>query len=71
MQEKYAQIFTVHRLDRDTSGVIVFAKNEETHKHLSRQFEERPKVSFYCLVLKKVGLCIFQPAVFYHLRSLL
>ena len=36
--EKYGTIFTVHRLDRDTSGLIVFAKTEEAHKHLSLQF---------------------------------
>ena len=30
--EKYGSIFTVHRLDKDTSGLIVFAKNETTHK---------------------------------------
>ena len=41
LQEKYEQIFTVHRLDRDTSGLIVFAKDEATHKLLSQQFEER------------------------------
>lgn len=45
--EKYGQIFTVHRLDRDTSGVIVFAKNEASHKHLSAQFEERNTVKIY------------------------
>ena len=31
----------VHRLDRDTSGVIVVAKNDESHLKLSRQFEQR------------------------------
>lgn len=31
----------VHRLDRDTSGVIVVAKNDEAHLKLSRQFEQR------------------------------
>ena len=31
----------VHRLDRDTTGVIVFAKDEETHWRLGRQFEIR------------------------------
>ncbi|MBE7172252.1 MAG: RluA family pseudouridine synthase [Williamsia sp.] len=41
LQERYGEIFTVHRLDRDTSGVIIFARNEATHKHLSRQFENR------------------------------
>ncbi|MBL7743018.1 MAG: RluA family pseudouridine synthase [Chitinophagaceae bacterium] len=47
LQDKYGEIFTVHRLDRDTSGLIVFAKNEETHKHLSRQFEERQTEKIY------------------------
>lgn len=56
LQEKYGQIFTVHRLDRDTSGIIVFAKNEATHKHLSRQFEERQTEKIY------VGLVIGSPA---------
>ena len=32
LKEKYGNIFTVHRLDKDTSGLIVFAKNETTHK---------------------------------------
>ncbi|MBM3415727.1 MAG: RluA family pseudouridine synthase [Bacteroidetes bacterium] len=41
LREKYNDIYTVHRLDRDTSGLIVFAKNEAAHKHLSLQFEAR------------------------------
>lgn len=31
----------VHRLDRDTSGVIVIAKNNQVHHRLSAQFERR------------------------------
>src|SRR5439155_27341859 len=31
----------VHRLDRDTSGVILVAKEEQTHRELSAQFESR------------------------------
>jgi 23S rRNA pseudouridine1911/1915/1917 synthase len=31
----------VHRLDRDTSGVLVVAKDNTVHGHLSKQFEER------------------------------
>src|SRR5262249_19023761 len=31
----------VHRLDRDTSGVILVAKDEFTHRDLSMQFEQR------------------------------
>lgn len=45
--EKYGSIFTVHRLDRDTSGLIIFAKTEEAHKHLSQQFEERQTEKIY------------------------
>lgn len=33
-------IWVVHRLDRGTSGVICFAKNEETHKYLSKLFQD-------------------------------
>ncbi len=31
----------VHRLDRDTSGVLILAKNQEAHKHLKQQFKDR------------------------------
>lgn len=35
------KIFVVHRLDLDASGVLVFAKDAETHRLLSIEFEER------------------------------
>jgi 23S rRNA pseudouridine1911/1915/1917 synthase len=41
LNQKYGKIFIVHRLDRDTSGLILFAKNEVTHKYLSQLFEQR------------------------------
>ncbi|MFI5124754.1 MAG: RluA family pseudouridine synthase [Chitinophagales bacterium] len=44
---RYGQIFTVHRLDRETSGVIVFAKNAETHRYLSGIFEKREVKKIY------------------------
>lgn len=47
LKEKYGEIYTVHRLDKDTSGLIVFAKNETTHKFLSKQFEERQTKKIY------------------------
>jgi 23S rRNA pseudouridine955/2504/2580 synthase/23S rRNA pseudouridine1911/1915/1917 synthase len=47
LKEKYGNIFTVHRLDRETSGVIVFAKTEATHKHLSKIFEDRTVEKLY------------------------
>lgn len=44
---KYSTIYTVHRLDKDTSGIIVFAKDAETHKALSQLFEGREVEKFY------------------------
>jgi 23S rRNA pseudouridine955/2504/2580 synthase/23S rRNA pseudouridine1911/1915/1917 synthase len=38
LKEKYGEIFTVHRLDRETSGLILFARNAEAHKHFSAGF---------------------------------
>ena len=31
----------VHRLDKDTSGIIIIAKNDKSHDNLSQQFSER------------------------------
>ena len=47
LQQKYGQVYTVHRLDRETSGIIVFAKDPEMHKFLSQAFEERTVVKYY------------------------
>ena len=41
------RIWVAHRLDRETSGVICFAKNEEMHKYLSTIFMERDVNKFY------------------------
>jgi 23S rRNA pseudouridine955/2504/2580 synthase/23S rRNA pseudouridine1911/1915/1917 synthase len=45
--QRYGSIFTVHRLDRDTSGIILFAKNDKSHQYLSTQFEGRQVEKFY------------------------
>ncbi|MBC7889624.1 MAG: RluA family pseudouridine synthase [Ferruginibacter sp.] len=47
LTDKYGSIFTIHRLDRETSGIILFAKDEATHKYFSKQFEERTVEKFY------------------------
>ena len=47
LQDTYGEIFTVHRLDRDTSGIIVFAKTAEAHQFLSKAFEDRTVEKFY------------------------
>jgi len=40
-KELNIKIFTVHRIDKDTSGLVIFAKNKEIHKELSMAFENR------------------------------
>ncbi len=47
LKERYGNIYTVHRLDKGTSGVIVFAKDEVTHKQLSQLFEGRDVKKHY------------------------
>ena len=42
----------VHRLDRDTSGVVILAKNPETQKFLRRQFQERKTHKTYAAVVE-------------------
>jgi tRNA pseudouridine32 synthase/23S rRNA pseudouridine746 synthase len=38
---EYPQALLVHRLDRDTSGLIIFAMNSQAQRHLGLQFERR------------------------------
>ena len=56
LQKRYGQIFVVHRLDKDTSGLVIFAKNESTHRFLSLLFEERKIIKTY------LGLVLGNPA---------
>lgn len=44
----------VHRLDRDTSGVILIAKEESAHRHLSYQFETRKVFKEYVAITNGV-----------------
>ncbi|PQO42414.1 RluA family pseudouridine synthase [Blastopirellula marina] len=41
----------VHRLDRDTSGVLVIAKNNEAHQALSQQFADRETEKEYFAIV--------------------
>ena len=41
LRSLYPSIYIIHRLDRDTSGILCFAKDEETHRYTSQLFEKR------------------------------
>ncbi|MBN1688669.1 MAG: RluA family pseudouridine synthase [Candidatus Omnitrophica bacterium] len=52
----------VHRLDKDTSGIMVVAKNERAHAHLARQFKQHTIERVYHVLVKGVvqhneGIC--------------
>ncbi len=44
----------VHRLDRDTSGVIVVAKHDQAHERLAAQFKERTTEKQYLAIVTGV-----------------
>lgn len=48
---EYGKLMTVHRLDKDTSGVIIYARNPQSHRELSLQFQRGQVKKFYhCLI---------------------
>ncbi len=50
------RLFPVHRLDREASGVIVYAKSADAHRHLNGQFDRREvRKTYLALVQGAVG----------------
>ena len=41
----------VHRIDKDTSGLVIIAKNNQTHEHLSKQFNDHSISRVYQLLI--------------------
>ncbi len=47
LEAEFQKIWVVHRLDKVTSGVMVFARTAETHRELNRQFEQHEVEKVY------------------------
>ena len=47
-----SDIFIVHRIDRETSGIVILAKNEASHKALNHQFLKRIVTKEYICLSK-------------------
>ncbi|MCX7670046.1 MAG: RluA family pseudouridine synthase [Anaerolineae bacterium] len=47
LQQTFGRLWVVHRLDKETSGVLVLARTAEAHRHLNRQFEEHTAAKLY------------------------
>lgn len=54
LQEIIPNVLLIHRLDRDTSGLLVFALNKFTQSHISKQFQARTTEKIYTAVVSGV-----------------
>ena len=52
LKDRLEDVFVVHRLDKETSGVILFAKNAAAHRNLSMQFEARTVDKIYLALVE-------------------
>ena len=40
-EKEFGKLYAVHRIDKDTSGLIIYARNTDSQRALSMQFEKR------------------------------
>jgi len=52
LEGEFGKIYIVHRLDKTTSGVMVFARDAETHRALNMQFERHEAEKVYHAILE-------------------
>ena len=52
LEEQYGKVFIVHRLDKITSGVMVFARDAESHRALNSQFENHEAQKTYHAIVE-------------------
>ncbi|HAF61588.1 MAG TPA: hypothetical protein DCK95_04610 [Anaerolineaceae bacterium] len=41
LSQNFGEVWVVHRLDKETSGILLFARNANAHRSLNMQFEHR------------------------------
>ncbi len=54
LEEKHKKVWVVHRLDKITSGVMVFARTADAHRELNRQFERHEVEKVYQAIVEGV-----------------
>jgi tRNA pseudouridine32 synthase/23S rRNA pseudouridine746 synthase len=52
LEKEHGKIWIVHRLDKVTSGVMIFARDKETHRALNIQFENRETEKIYHAIME-------------------
>lgn len=55
LKQTFCNLWVIHRIDKETSGIVLFARDEDVHKSLNRQFENREVEKTY------LALCIGTP----------
>ena len=53
LRAEYRQLFGIHRLDKETSGLMVFAKNKQVQSDISRLFEDRLVTKYYLALARQ------------------
>lgn len=52
LEEEFGKLWVVHRLDKGTSGVMIFARNAESHRALNTQFENHEAMKTYHAIVE-------------------
>ena len=52
LEAEFGQVWIVHRIDRETSGILVFARNEDAHRALNQQFLDRTVEKIYLALVE-------------------
>ena len=47
LEKEFGNLFALHRIDKDTSGVVVYARTPEAHRTVSLQFQNRQVEKIY------------------------
>ena len=50
-KDKFSKVYIVHRLDKDTSGIVIFAKDEKTKNQLQENWNEYVSLREYVAVV--------------------
>ncbi|MEM7493990.1 MAG: pseudouridine synthase, partial [Pseudomonadota bacterium] len=51
LSERHGEVLTIHRLDMDTSGIMVFARQKPAQSRLSRAFQDRRVQKTYLAIV--------------------
>ncbi len=52
LEEEHGRLWPVHRLDRDTTGVLLFARTADAHRDLSLAFEHHEVLKIYHALIR-------------------